>query len=86
MKKLKDAPENTREHPETLHRSSLTTKLLLSIPETADLLGISKRTVYVLLAAGELTRRKVRRRTVIHRNDILRFAARITASRGERND
>jgi excisionase family DNA binding protein len=42
--------------------SSLTPKLLLSVPEVAELLGVSKRTVFLLLASGDLTRRKVRRR------------------------
>ena len=55
--------------------SSLETKLLLSVSEAAELLGVSKRTVFLLLRSGELTRRKVRRRTVIHRDDVIRFAA-----------
>jgi excisionase family DNA binding protein len=50
--------------------------LLFSIPEVADLLGVSKRTVFLLLESGDLKRRKVRRRTMIHRDDIVRFAAR----------
>jgi excisionase family DNA binding protein len=52
----------------------LTHKLLLSVAESAELLGLSKRTVYLLLASGELQRRKVRRRTMIHRDDVIRFA------------
>jgi excisionase family DNA binding protein len=50
--------------------------LLFSIPEVADLLGVRKRTVFLLLESGDLKRRKVRRRTMIHRDDIVRFAAR----------
>ena len=56
--------------------SSLRTKLLLSVSEAAELLGVSERTLYLLLRSGELTRKKVRRRTVIHRDDVIRFAAR----------
>ena len=50
--------------------------LLLSIAEVAGLLGVSKRTVFLLLESGDLKRKKVRRRTMIHRDDIVRFAAR----------
>jgi len=49
-------------------------KLLLSAAEAAELLGVSKRTVFVLLASGAMKRTKVRRRTLIHRDDVVRFA------------
>jgi excisionase family DNA binding protein len=79
MKKLERAQQHAWEQvsdPATQDRvSSLRTKLLLSVSETAELLGISSRTVFLLLASGDLKRRKLRRRTVIHRDDILRFAA-----------
>lgn len=65
------------------HVSSLATKLLLSVSEAAEVLGVSKRTVFLLLASGELTRRKIRRRTVIHRDDVIRFAA---ADRGDQTE
>jgi excisionase family DNA binding protein len=66
--------------------SALNRKLLLSVAQAAELLGVSKRTVYLLLASGELIRKKVRRRTMIHRDDVLRFAAdRRTESRHVRN-
>jgi Helix-turn-helix domain len=55
--------------------SGLTSKLLLSVCETGQLLGISRRTVFLLLARGELKRRKLLRRTMIHRDDVIRFAA-----------
>jgi excisionase family DNA binding protein len=61
----------------------LSAKLLLSVQETADLLGVSKRTIFLLLSSGELKRQKVRRRTMIHRDDVLRFAAGVKSSAGE---
>ncbi len=79
MKKLRYAPEKSSTQSDDCsadHVSSLKTKLLLSVPEAAELLGVSKRTLYLLLQSGELTRRKVRRRTVIHRDDVVGFAAR----------
>jgi excisionase family DNA binding protein len=50
--------------------------LLLSIAEVAGLLGVCKRTVFLLLESGDLKRKKIRRRTMIHRDDVVRFAAR----------
>jgi excisionase family DNA binding protein len=79
MRKLQYARENPRQHSTSCSTegqiSTLTSKLLLSVPEAAAVLGLSTRTVYLLLASGELSRRKVRRRTVIHRDDVFRFAA-----------
>jgi excisionase family DNA binding protein len=57
---------------------ALNTKLLLSVPEAAELLGVSRRTIFLLLAAGDLPKKKVRRRTVIHRDDVIRFAANLS--------
>jgi excisionase family DNA binding protein len=65
------------------HDRIVTPKLLLSVTETAELLGVSKRTVFLLLSSGELKRRKVRRRTVIHRDEVFRFAAGAASSRPE---
>jgi excisionase family DNA binding protein len=80
MRKLQYARENplprSSSCPAEGQIATLTSKLLLSVPEAAAVLGLSTRTVYLLLASGELTRRKVRRRTVIHRDDVIRFAAR----------
>ena len=73
---LQDAWQQVGEPSTPDEISSLRTKLLLSVSEAAELLGVSKRTLYLLLRSGELTRRKVRRRTVIHRDDVIRFAAR----------
>ena len=77
MTRLHRAPEKCRHEARDPHAggSTLGPKLLLSVPETAELLGVSKRTVFLLLASGDLRRRKVRRRTMIHRDDVFRFAA-----------
>jgi excisionase family DNA binding protein len=83
MKKALYAHEESSKesNDDTAHSqgSSLTSKLLISVPEAAKLLGVSERTLFLLLASGDLTRRKVRRRTMIHRDDVIRFAARDSA-------
>jgi len=58
----------------TSSEGSSTPQLLLSIRETAKLLGVSKRTVFLLLETGDLRRKKVRRRTMILRDEVVRFA------------
>lgn len=70
------APEKSSQETKNSYSAGpfLGSKLLLSVPETAGLLGISRRTVFLLLASGDLRRRKVRRRTMIHRDDVLQFA------------
>jgi excisionase family DNA binding protein len=78
MKKVQYARETSGMQTTDCHAqevSSLKTKLLLSVPEAAEVLGVSRRTLFLLLQSGELTRRKIRRRTVIHRDDLIRFAA-----------
>jgi excisionase family DNA binding protein len=77
MKKAQYAHEKVHQDPEgsVLDGASISSKLLLSVHEAAELLGVSKRTVYLLLATGELARSKVRRRTMIHRDEVIRFAA-----------
>jgi excisionase family DNA binding protein len=37
----------------------VTSELLIPVREVARLLGVSRRTVFLLLASGDLTRRKV---------------------------
>jgi excisionase family DNA binding protein len=83
MKKPQDAREKGRQESDGV--LPLTPKLLLSVPEAADVLGVSKRTVYLLLASGDLARKKVRRRTMIHREDVIRFAAQASAFGPEAN-
>jgi len=83
MTKPKYMNEKSQQEPDN---SSPVPKLLVSISEAAHLLGVSSRTVFLLLASGDLVRRKVRRRTLILRNDVIRFAessrADLLASRG----
>lgn len=76
MTRHQHAPGKCRQEAEDspVGGSALGPKLLLSVPEAAELLGVSKRTVFHLLASGDLARRKVRRRTMIHRDDVFRFA------------
>jgi excisionase family DNA binding protein len=79
MNKTRYAYENSgqesSDHSAHGQAASQTPKLLLSVPEAAEMLGVSKRTVFLLLASGDLRRKKVRRRTMIHRDDVIRFAA-----------
>jgi len=49
---------------------------LLSIPETAERLGISRTSVYTLLGNGELERRTVGRSVKIAEEDVESFIAR----------
>jgi excisionase family DNA binding protein len=49
-------------------------RLLLSVGEAAERLGISERSVFRLLESGELPARKIGRRTLIRADDLERFA------------
>lgn len=55
-------------------------KWLLGVHETAQLLGISRETVFRLLASGELRRTRVRGRTLIPRADVAAYVERQTTS------
>jgi len=63
-------------HSPRCQEMPVTSKLLIPVPEVARLLGVSRRTVFLLLASGDLTRRKVRRRTMIHLDEVIQFADR----------
>jgi excisionase family DNA binding protein len=53
----------------------MATKLLLvGLPESARLLGISTRTVQRLLRSGVLPRLHIGRRTLLRANDLITFA------------
>ncbi|EYR64852.1 excisionase [Actinotalea ferrariae CF5-4] len=54
-------------------------KRLYTIPETAQVLGIGRTTVYDLLASGQLKRVKVGTRALIHADCIDEFVARLMA-------
>ena len=74
MKKIRFAQENTHEEHGPRLIDAIP-ELLVSVRRAAKLLGVSRRTIYLLLASGDLRRGKVRRRTMIHRDDIIQFAA-----------
>ncbi len=48
-------------------------KLLLSIPEAAALLGVSRSTLYVLIASGAIRTKLVGRRRLIPRSALEAF-------------
>lgn len=48
-------------------------RLLLSISETADTLGVSTNTVYRILRQGDLPRHKIGSRTLIRTDALERF-------------
>lgn len=53
--------------------------LLLPIPDACRALGIGRSKLYGLIAAGEITIRKIGRKTLIPRDDLTSFAARLSA-------
>jgi excisionase family DNA binding protein len=52
------------------------TRELLSIPQAAEILGLSRTTLYALIATGELKTRKIRRRRMIPRSALAEFCKR----------
>jgi excisionase family DNA binding protein len=54
--------------------------LLIGVLEAARLLGVSRETIFRLLAEGELRRTRVRGRTLIQRDDVLAFIERQTTA------
>ncbi len=57
--------------------------ILLPVPEACRVIGISRSTLYELIAAGDITIRKIGRKTLIPREDLTSFAARLTSRRPE---
>ncbi len=57
--------------------------LLLPVPDAARVIGISRSTLYELIAAGEITIRKIGRKTLIPREDLVTFAAQLARGRPE---
>ena len=49
---------------------NLGAKLFLNMDETAELLGVSRKTIYRMIKRGELNAKKLGRRVVIARKDI----------------
>jgi excisionase family DNA binding protein len=57
--------------------------IFLPIPDACRILGVGRSKLYQLIAAGEITTRKIGRKTLIPREEIASFAARLTASKGK---
>ncbi len=57
--------------------------ILLPIPDACRVIGLSRSTLYELIAAGEITSRKVGRKTLIPREDLIAFAGRLARGRPE---
>lgn len=59
-------------------------KLTYSVPEAVTITGISRSLLYVEIAAGRLTARKLGRRTVILREDLEAFLKALPAAGNSR--
>ncbi len=57
--------------------------LLLPVPDAARVIGISRSTLYELIASGEITIRKIGRKTLIPRDDLTSFASRLAVAKVE---
>ena len=57
--------------------------ILLPVPDACRVIGVSRSTLYELIAAGDITIRKIGRKTLIPREDLMSFAARLTSRRPE---
>jgi len=55
--------------------------ILLPVPDAARAIGVSRSTLYELIAAGEISIRKIGRKTLIPRDDLMSFAARLARPR-----
>jgi excisionase family DNA binding protein len=58
--------------------------ILLPIPDACRALGIGRSKLYELIAAGDITIRKIGRKTLVPRADIAAFVARLTADMANR--
>jgi excisionase family DNA binding protein len=55
--------------------------LLLAVPEACRVIGVSRSTLYELISAGDLSIRKIGRKTLIPRDDLTAFASRLATNR-----
>lgn len=55
--------------------------LLLPLPEACKALGLGRSKLYELIASGNITTRKVGRKTLIPREELVRFAARLPVNK-----
>lgn len=57
--------------------------LFLPVPDACRALGISRSTLYELIADGQITPAKLGRKTLIPRGCLLDFAARLASTKPE---
>lgn len=57
--------------------------LLLPVSDACRVIGISRSTLYELISAGQITIRKIGRKTLIPREDLTSFAARLANQTSE---
>ncbi len=62
--------------------ASIFTKALYNIDEAADLLGVSRPTLYREIKRGGLKLRKVGRKSVFHRDDLISYVDALPAFGG----
>jgi excisionase family DNA binding protein len=55
--------------------------IFLPIPDACRVLGVGRSKLYELIAAGDISIRKIGRKTLIPREDLMSFAARLTSRR-----
>ena len=55
--------------------------LLLPIPDACRALGIGRSKLYELISAGDLSVRKIGRKTLIPREDLTSFASRLAVNK-----
>ena len=58
--------------------------ILLPVPDARRALGISRSTLYELIAAEEIATRKIGRKTLIPRDELTAFAARLATKEARR--
>ena len=57
--------------------------ILLPVPDACRVIGTSRSVLYDLIASGKITTRKLGRKTLIPREDLVRFAAQLARGRPE---
>lgn len=58
-------------------------QILYAVPQAARVLGVSARTIWGFIAAGELRVRRLGTRVLIHRRDLEKFALHDHAAKEE---
>ena len=54
--------------------------IFLSIPDACRVLGVGRSKLYELISSGDITIRKIGRKTLIPREDLMSFAARLAGN------